>query len=105
MKYYPLVITLLYISNSHAGGESVVEESSTMFGPSVSLMDLTGYIDQLRAFLPKAEKSSLSAGSAGVVGNGAGPMTYVDQALVKAWDKMSTKVSRNSLCVCVRVFF
>ncbi|XP_064396222.1 spatacsin-like isoform X6 [Halichondria panicea] len=73
------------------GGESVVEENSTMFGPSVSLMDLTGYIDQLRAFLPKAEKSNLSTGSAGVVGKGAGPMTYVDQALVKAWDKMSTK--------------
>ena len=65
-----------------------------MFGPpSVSLMDLTGYIDQLRAFLPKAEKSGLSTGSEGVGVKGAGPMAYVDQALVKAWDRMSTKVS------------
>ncbi len=73
--------------------ESAVEESSTMFVPSVSLMDLTGYIDQLRAFLPKAEKSGLSAGSEGVGVKGVGPMAYVDQALVKAWDRMSTKVS------------
>ena len=68
-------------------------------GISVSLTDLTSYIEQLRTFLPKPDKSGVGGVvGEGVVGKGGmvGPMTYVDQALVKAWNQMTSK-ARDSI--------
>ena len=65
-------------------------------GISVSLTDLTSYIEQLRTFLPKPDKSGVGGVvGEGVVGKGVvvGPMTFVDQSLMKAWNQMTSKVS------------
>ena len=82
---------------SHHTGEGGREESVPTVqdtGISVSLTDLTSYIQQLRTFLPKSDKSGMSGvGGEGVIGKGGvvGPMTYVDQALVKAWHHMTSR--------------
>ncbi len=58
-------------------------------------MDLTGYIEQLRAFLPKSEQHGGPLIGEGGVVKGVGPLAQLDQTLVKAWDKMSAKVSEK----------